>query len=668
MMIGATLFMVVGLFPAFQPEPTFISQPLLWEVPVSAQNCRRPVPGLFFTEKESSKAAEAKEINQKQGPEAAVASLVREKAFELVLLRAGFKEEAVDFKGALVDYRRILNSTNMNEPRAVALDGYKRVLRQLIADGDESLYRPLVGILKDEWLNEEALDLLPLIREDSDLSEETNFFLDREEPIMALRLGRYDLAATLWSGSNARSDIQWLSQAENRRGNFTKAAELREKLALKSAAGRSRTKELTVAFDFLVKGGLYTQALELATKYPILQRCVDYNWSMGLAALAKGNDKAGAHFQAVLKQSSAKVRHRGAQYFLARSLAAAGKEAEARLAYEEAVSGSFNYYGILAQGRLEERRSANLAGPMARLLNPGPQGFDSLSLGYHAWITEKGLRLNELEQASDFLAGLGPELFKGKLAGSSAAEWVELLSKRDWVNLARLIAELKTPPQFANTRARELWPSVAATVAAEAGDYRLALRLFSRIPTEKEPPKLRGWGHPLIYATEVRQAYGDYALSPALLLALIRTESAYQPNIMSASNARGLMQILPATGSKIASALGEEDPGPLDLFAPKLNIRYGAWYLKALIDGFGDESLALAGYNGGPYNIKSQILAKKGMPLDIFVEFLPFEQTVRYVKRITESRFIYESVYLGRVTWPDLTAPVSPPNESLPSF
>jgi soluble lytic murein transglycosylase len=151
-------------------------------------------------------------------------------------------------------------------------------------------------------------------------------------------------------------------------------------------------------------------------------------------------------------------------------------------------------------------------------------------------------------------------------------------------------------------------------------------------------------------------------------LALIRTESAYQADVISTSNARGLMQLLPATAAKVARALNEEAPAPLDLFEPDLNIRYGSWYLAALLEGFGHEALALAGYNGGPYNIKSLILAKPDMPLDVFIESMNTDETINYVKRVIENRYIYEMAYLGRAVRPDLTGSIPSPRPNLPDF
>jgi soluble lytic murein transglycosylase len=137
---------------------------------------------------------------------------------------------------------------------------------------------------------------------------------------------------------------------------------------------------------------------------------------------------------------------------------------------------------------------------------------------------------------------------------------------------------------------------------------------------------------------------------------------------MSASNARGLMQLLPATAEKVAARLGQPAPTTAELFDPAANIRLGSWYLAALIDGFGEEALALAGYNGGPYNIKSLIAAKPAMPLDVFIDTLPFEETVNYVQRITLARYLYEIAYTGRAHLPDLTGPVPSPKPTLPDF
>jgi soluble lytic murein transglycosylase-like protein len=242
------------------------------------------------------------------------------------------------------------------------------------------------------------------------------------------------------------------------------------------------------------------------------------------------------------------------------------------------------------------------------------------------------------------------------------------LTRREWAALAAL--RRSRPEAFKNLTpaAQPLWPPLAASVAARDGDYRPALNLLGGFNVDNNQPGMKKWGHPLVYSRPVWDAWRNHALSPALLLALIRTESAYQADIISSSNARGLMQLLPATAARVARILNEEAPGPLTLFEPDINIRYGSWYLAALLEGFGHEALALAGYNGGPYNIKSLMAVKPAMPLDVFIESLPSEETANYVKRVLASRYIYEMAYLGRAVRPDLTGPLPSPRPSLPDF
>ena len=664
----AVLIAAVALFPAFQPGPTWTPEPLLWETPVSWEIPDAGRPGLDFSPEVAAKMEAVRKMNQESGPAKAVDILAKDSELELVLLRAGLKLRAEDLKGAQADYEKILASKNRTSPRALALAGFKNVLRKRIEAGDKSLYGPLIQCLKDEWLNEEALALLPSILVDPQAPAATKTFVRKQEPVMALRLGRYNRAIELWARPSDRSETQWLAQTEYRRGNFKRAAEIRLELALKMPAGRGRSQELTTAFNVLARGGLFKEAGELAAKYPDLKKTADYDWRMGLAALAAGELKAAQnHFEAVLKDAKAKSRHPGARYFLGRTLALSGRAKEAREAYSAVAEGPLNYYHILAKGRLQPSR-VNLALSLERLLITGPSGRDRDSLGYFLWVGEKGLTTEGMEAAAAELAGIQTVLMEGKGRADKAlnSELNNLLEKRDWDGLFLLVRRNEGLVRNPSPAAKDAWLPLAASLAARGGDYRLAFSLFSRVPAN---PEGNGkWSHPLIYCREILAARREHGLSPALMLALIRTESAYQFDIMSVSNARGLMQLLPATAGQVARRLGRPFPGAVDLFDPATNISYGSWYLKALIDGFGDESLALAGYNGGPYNIKSMIMAKSGMPLDVFIESLPFEETAKYVKRITEARYIYEMSYLGQANCPDLARPVPLPNSSLPDF
>jgi len=644
--LAAGLWPVIALAPG--PEPA----PVLWETPVSRAE---PAigPSLLRLDPEVRAALEAaSRIRLETGPAEALAGLETAEEPALVLLRAGLRRATGNWSGAREDYDKVLASPDRSTLRALALSGLKAVFRQRLAAGDKICYLPLLRLLKAEWLNEEALELISAIQADPKAPAEAQDFARSQEPLLALRLGRYDQAASLWTAPRAVWEIRALAEAEIKRGRFARAAELRQG-------------DPQAAFTILAKGGLYQAALDLADRSPALKTWPDYGWRLGLAALAQKDWAAAQGWLEPLTKEGR--RQAGAWYFLGRALDGAGRGEEARSAYVQAAQGPAGYYRILAEGRLEKTAPAPdaLWGP---LLAPGPAGQDRDSLGFHLWITERGLSGPGLERAADGLLAAGPILAEGPAAAQMNETLAEHLAKRDWSALAAW--RRSRPGDFKNLTpvGRNLWPPLAASIAAREGDYKLALNLFGSGKGEGDRPGLKKWGHPLVYGRPVWDAWRNHALSPALTLALIRTESSYQADVISASNARGLMQLLPATAARVARALNQEAPGPLTLFEPDVNIRYGSWYLAALVQGFGHEALALAGYNGGPYNIKSLMAAKPDMPLDVFIESLPSEETVNYVKRVLLSRYIYEKAYLGRAVRPDLTGPLPSPRPTLPDF
>jgi soluble lytic murein transglycosylase len=93
---------------------------------------------------------------------------------------------------------------------------------------------------------------------------------------------------------------------------------------------------------------------------------------------------------------------------------------------------------------------------------------------------------------------------------------------------------------------------------------------------------------------------------------------------------------MPHTGHRIASYLGVKSFEASDLLDPALNVEFSAWYLASLLRRFdGRLPLAIASYNGGPHNVRLWMRASPpDMPLDAFLERIPFSQTHRYVRRV----------------------------------
>ena len=171
--------------------------------------------------------------------------------------------------------------------------------------------------------------------------------------------------------------------------------------------------------------------------------------------------------------------------------------------------------------------------------------------------------------------------------------------------------------------------AVVVTIVGVAG----AVALYAH---ETEPAWwVRIW-YPLKYETIVRGHARNYRLDPALLAAVIDQESKFRSNVKSRSGAIGLMQLLPDTAKGIAVHTGGTRFRLDDLYNPEINVRYGAWYLRHLIDKYGDERTALAAYNAGQENVDEWRRRGKG---------IAFSETRHYVKRVEHLKTLYRRGY-----------------------
>jgi len=150
------------------------------------------------------------------------------------------------------------------------------------------------------------------------------------------------------------------------------------------------------------------------------------------------------------------------------------------------------------------------------------------------------------------------------------------------------------------------------------------------------PPWYERLRYPLGYEQIVNGHARNYHLDPALLAAVIYQESKFRPSARSKSGAIGLMQLQPATAEGIAVRTGGSRFRVDDLYTPELNVRYGAWYLRHLLDKYGDERTALAAYNAGQQNVDTWRREGKG---------IAFSETRAYVARVEKLKRIYRDAY-----------------------
>ncbi len=142
--------------------------------------------------------------------------------------------------------------------------------------------------------------------------------------------------------------------------------------------------------------------------------------------------------------------------------------------------------------------------------------------------------------------------------------------------------------------------------------------------------------HPLRYEQIVLGHAAHYDLDPALLAAVIYQESRFRADARSSSGAIGLMQLMPKTAQGIADHTGGTHFRLSDLGNPEINVRYGAWYLRHLMQKYGSEKLALAAYNAGQQNVDRWLAEGEG---------IAFPETRAYVKSVEQLKRLYRRIY-----------------------
>jgi len=150
---------------------------------------------------------------------------------------------------------------------------------------------------------------------------------------------------------------------------------------------------------------------------------------------------------------------------------------------------------------------------------------------------------------------------------------------------------------------------------------------------------------PLTNWEVIRQEAKRYGIDPYVAAGLIRQESVFNPNAISRVGARGLMQLMPATGQLIAKRDGTGSITANDLYNPSLNIKLGMNYLAQLIGQFGKIEYAAAAYNAGPGRARQWIAERGSLDMDEWVESIPYSETKGYVQSVLRNSVNYRRLY-----------------------
>ncbi len=171
----------------------------------------------------------------------------------------------------------------------------------------------------------------------------------------------------------------------------------------------------------------------------------------------------------------------------------------------------------------------------------------------------------------------------------------------------------------------------------------VGIGLIVALPTVKKA--YREFTLPIAYEDVIRQQAAEKHLDPALIAAVIYAETKFDPRPSSAG-AEGPMQILPSTALFLAKRSGATTFTTGDLGNPQVNIAYGSYYLRYLLDEYGGHLVpALAAYNGGEANVNRWLAEARARGRRFTVQRIPFPETRAYVQRVLQAQRDYRHTY-----------------------
>ena len=319
------------------------------------------------------------------------------------------------------------------------------------------------------------------------------------------------------------------------------------------------------------------------------------------------------------------------EYFRARALHLSDKDGSARKAYREvAEQYPLSLYALFALNRL-----ARLEGVETDDLCDSKRWEVCQKLAAGGADAEEG--------------AFEPELPQSVRSTAAYAKGVRLLQLgiREWAEpeFDRLF------DQFAHDRDAIL---AIADLIDRAGAHDFSYGLPGRIQGwEGAYPadwNRRPWtiAYPRAFEPIVDKYAGSRGLDESLVWGIMRKESGYNATIESWANARGLMQLMVGTAGDMAERVGIGSIDPRDLLDPETNVRLGTAYLDFLSEKVDARpALVAAGYNAGNGNVSEWLEERGDLPLDIWIEEIPFGQTRKYVKLVLRTDWTYRWLYDG---------------------
>ncbi|MDF1564755.1 MAG: transglycosylase SLT domain-containing protein [Deltaproteobacteria bacterium] len=312
----------------------------------------------------------------------------------------------------------------------------------------------------------------------------------------------------------------------------------------------------------------------------------------------------------------------------------AGALSRPALAADEADTLGGSRIAAAARARYWHARSLDLAGEAEAAADSYRQLLSRHPLSYYAALARDRQVEPALEPPSDIGASPDHGDLDPRVRRARQAAWLGLRKEA-----RRQLGPLLATP----SRARHPRDLLEAARTLEALGQRETARFLYRsamvhdggglLPGEREQAMQHAF--PRLHQDLIEKEARRWSIPPALVFGLILRESAFKPCARSSVGARGLMQLMGPAAADAAGDLGLAAPSADALCDPALNVRLGTWHLKKLLRRYeGAEVLAVAAYNAGAGTVDRWRERDPGMPLDVWVEEIPFDETRVYVRAV----------------------------------
>jgi soluble lytic murein transglycosylase len=178
-----------------------------------------------------------------------------------------------------------------------------------------------------------------------------------------------------------------------------------------------------------------------------------------------------------------------------------------------------------------------------------------------------------------------------------------------------------------------------------------AIQLARRALAKGAPADARTYRlvYPLVHQDALLAEAAEQGLDPSFVAALIRQESMFNPTATSPAGARGLMQVMPDLGGKLAGSLRYPVWDPVLLYQPDVSLQLGSYHLQELAVRYTEPSHVLAAYNAGVSRVERWTQRTGVDDPEVFADRIPFVETRGYVRVIQRNQELYRSLY----AWPE---------------